>query len=306
MALEDLLSHYVSEAVVPAGAFAVAAGLVRGAKALEKDASEGALRYVSKLLLQRDIGQVGGVAVTLIPLVFDRLFGSRPISMKFISRSAIATLFFWFIFLFFKHYSWSKMWSELEVVTIFLIPGWLIVDWLSLVKARLLLRAVLSYQRVIISALSFFLLDFVISYILVLLSLCLFLAIAEAGVSLVYSGGDLSDLLDGLAYALHNMKNTLAAWLQLNPLIWIYNKPSENFSFREAFVPSTMLTTIWTFGLFVSAIIAQLIAPIDYLRRFAGWWFRDVEHHPLTAIAKVAATLIVIGAFAIKAVRWIY
>jgi hypothetical protein len=36
------------------------------------------------------------------------------------------------------------------------------------------------------------------------------------------------------------------------------------------------------------------------------WWFRDVEKHPLTAITKVAATLIVVGAMAIKVVRSVY
>src|SRR5262249_22127275 len=162
-----------------------------------------------------------------------------------------------FVFLVFKHYSWPKLWSELGVVTVFLIPGWLLVDWLSLVKARFLLKTVLSYRRVIISTFSFFLIDFVLSYILVLFSLCLFLAIAEAGVSIVYHGLDIASLLDGLEYAFRNMRHTLEAWLKLNPLIWIYQKTSENFSFREAFVPSTMLTTIWTFGLFISVVVAQ-------------------------------------------------
>jgi hypothetical protein len=71
-------------------------------------------------------------------------------------------------------------------------------------------------------------------------------------------------------------------------------------------IPSTMFTSVWTFFLFISCIVAQLLVPIDYLRRFTTFWFKDVEHHPLTAIAKVAATLIVIGAMAIKAVRWVF
>ncbi len=47
----------------------------------------------------------------------------------------------------------------------------------------------------------------------------------------------------------------------------------------------------------------MLLIPIDHLRQFTAWWF-DVEKHPLTAIAKVAGTLIIIGALLIKAVRW--
>ncbi len=69
--------------------------------------------------------------------------------------------------------------------------------------------------------------------------------------------------------------------------------------------PSTLLTPVWSFLLFLSAIVAQLLISIDYLRRFTKFWFRDVEKHPLTAIAKVAATLIVGGAMAIKAVHWL-
>jgi hypothetical protein len=70
--------------------------------------------------------------------------------------------------------------------------------------------------------------------------------------------------------------------------------------------PSTLLTSIWTFLLFISCVIAQLLVPIDYLRRFTAFWFKDVEHHPSTAIAKVAATLIIVGAMTIKVVRWVY
>ena len=46
------------------------------------------------------------------------------------------------------------------------------------------------------------------------------------------------------------------------------------------------------------------LAPVEYLRRFTVWWFEDIDAHPLRALAKVAGTLIVMGAFALKAVRW--
>lgn len=70
-------------------------------------------------------------------------------------------------------------------------------------------------------------------------------------------------------------------------------------------MPYTPLTSVWTFLLFLSCLLAQLLVPIDYLRRFTTFWFKDVEHHPLTAIAKVAATLIIVGAMVIKVVRWV-
>jgi hypothetical protein len=48
----------------------------------------------------------------------------------------------------------------------------------------------------------------------------------------------------------------------------------------------------------VSTLLLKLLAPLDYIRRSTLWWFKDIDAHPVKAIAKVAATLIVIGAFA--------
>jgi hypothetical protein len=69
-------------------------------------------------------------------------------------------------------------------------------------------------------------------------------------------------------------------------------------------LPSTLLTSIWVVLFFVSIIFLKLLTPLEYLRRFTLWWFKDIDAHPLRAIAKVAATLIVVGAFALKAARW--
>jgi hypothetical protein len=46
------------------------------------------------------------------------------------------------------------------------------------------------------------------------------------------------------------------------------------------------------------------IVPFDYLRRFTAVWFRDVEKRPLTAIAKVAGTLIIVSSVAINVIHW--
>jgi len=48
----------------------------------------------------------------------------------------------------------------------------------------------------------------------------------------------------------------------------------------------------------------MFLIPIDRLRRFTAWWFRDVEKRPLTALAKVMGTLIIAAVAVIKAVRW--
>jgi hypothetical protein len=47
-----------------------------------------------------------------------------------------------------------------------------------------------------------------------------------------------------------------------------------------------------------------LLALIELIRRFTLWWFKDLNAHPLRVIARVAATLIVVGASAVQAARW--
>lgn len=108
------------------------------------------------------------------------------------------------------------------------------------------------------------------------------------------------------AYAIKTLKLIFDHYFELGVVSSYFSKPTELVVFIDVIGPSTMLTSVWTFLLFVSRPIAQLLVPVDYLRRFIAFWFKDVEQKPLTAIAKVAATLIVLGAVAIKAVRWIY
>jgi hypothetical protein len=70
------------------------------------------------------------------------------------------------------------------------------------------------------------------------------------------------------------------------------------------FYGSTFLTSVWVILFVISSTIVEFLAQFEYIRRFTLWWFKDIDAHPLRAIAKVAATLIVVGAFVLKAVRW--
>ena len=67
--------------------------------------------------------------------------------------------------------------------------------------------------------------------------------------------------------------------------------------------PSTMLTSAWVILFQISVLLLKLLVLLEYLRRFTLWWF-DIDAHPLRAIAKVMAILIVIAAFVLKAVHW--
>ena len=73
-------------------------------------------------------------------------------------------------------------------------------------------------------------------------------------------------------------------------------------SLGDVLYPSTLLTSAWVMLFLISSTIAGLLAPLEYLHRFILWWF-DIERHPIKAIAKVAAALIVIGAAVFKVVQ---
>jgi hypothetical protein len=79
----------------------------------------------------------------------------------------------------------------------------------------------------------------------------------------------------------------------------------ERPSFSELMLTSTMLTSTWLIFFLISSALAGLLAPIEHIRHFTIWWFKDIDAHPLRAIAKVAAVLILLGAFVLKAIQWV-
>jgi hypothetical protein len=275
----------------------LAGGLVRGAKTLETDANPRALRYVSDLLTEGDIKNMGKAGARLVPLVFDKVFGPRPFSFRFISRSILATTLFWLVLLSIKHPNWKHVVQEDPEAALYVvvIPLWYILDWLSLVKAKYLIRTI-SQRNATTSSILFMLADIACSYLLSLLFSSLLILIAGGIFAPTILLDTASTMFSGI----------VAEFVNLSSILEYFVKESSDITFENVIVPSTLLTSVWTFLLFVSCLFAQLLIPIDYLRKFTTFWFKDVEKQPLTAIAKVAATLIVAGAFAIKAVRWVY
>jgi hypothetical protein len=76
-------------------------------------------------------------------------------------------------------------------------------------------------------------------------------------------------------------------YVLLHPVVeWYVLKPGSSIDLLDVITPSTLLTSLWTFLLLISGILAQVLIPIDYVRRFAAWWFRDVETRPLNGVSK--------------------
>src|SRR5690242_9486629 len=104
------MKDFLSALGLPASAIVIAFGLYGIAKGYEDAASKPALKYVSDLLMSRSMTSFGKVMTSLVPALFDRIFGTKPISYKFISRSILATTILWIILLSIRNpkpYSWQ-------------------------------------------------------------------------------------------------------------------------------------------------------------------------------------------------------
>ncbi len=289
MPVSSDFTDVLSELGVPAGALGLAVALVRGAKALEEDASKPALKYVSDLLKNSGVVGAGKIWLTLIPVIFERIFGSRPFSAKFFGRSIGATTLFWLILLAVRHPDWDHVWRNLTggpvAGGLLVIALWYGIDWLSLFKAKWLIDGI-SRKHTLSAVLLFFLLDLFLSFSLPMIPALIAVALNDHGLTL------------------SRIPHFLYEYFTLNPLRQYFSADSKQLGLGYVVIPSTLLTSVWTFLFFVSSIFVGLLAPIDHLRRFTVWWFRDIEEHPLTAIAKVMATLIIAGAALIKMIRW--
>ena len=300
------IGSYLSQFGLPAGAIALAVGLVRGAKALETDANPQALRYVSDLITKGDLRNIGKAGASLVPFVFDKVFGPKPFSFRFISRSILATTLFWLILLLVKRPDWHEIASAIlgSLAYVILILLWYVLDWLSLVKAKWLINLI-SQKYSLISSFIFVTGDLFFSYVLAFLFRELHILLSVFFVFPIEDVNTMRVLSFKVIMSMFSNEN-LENYLSLHAISRYIDLGTGEVTLFDVITPSTMLTSIWTFLLFISCLIAQLLVPIDHLRRFTTWWFKNVEHHPLTAIAKVAATLIVVGAMAIKVVRWVY
>jgi hypothetical protein len=198
---------------------------------------------------------------------------------------------------------------------VWIIATILFVDWLSLVKAKFLLDVMSKINTI------FWIVIFVVADMLLTLLLLAFIFIVS-GYMMFFRlkmwtwflprDETSSFVYTLLIYSLSNIRNsffgaiyTVVAYFGepgLRSLLFSSGGESQLF-INDVAPPSTMLTSTWTVLLFIAILLFKLLARLEFLRRFTLWWFKDIDAHPLRAIAKVAATLIVVGAFALKAVQ---
>jgi hypothetical protein len=145
------LPGILSEFGLPAGAIALAYGLVKGADALEADASEEALKSISRLLRKGPPTAFGPLGAAVVPFVFDKIFGPTPVSGKFVKSYILASLLFLIILISIKRSDWTAIYLNIKLdrrLFFASIPSVLLIDWLSLTKASFVLKAMSNRQGI--------------------------------------------------------------------------------------------------------------------------------------------------------------
>jgi hypothetical protein len=123
------LSGILSEFGLPVTAGALAWVLVKGADALKEDAKEERLRYISDLLKDHSFISYGKLGASIVPFVFNKVFGSNPISVKFVFRSILASIIFWIILMTVKHTNIISVLSHPTNLSLMVLGGsdtWLV------------------------------------------------------------------------------------------------------------------------------------------------------------------------------------
>jgi hypothetical protein len=292
------LSGILSMFGLPAGAVALGYGLVRGAEALEADAKEERLGRISELLKKGPLTSFGPLGAAVVPFIFRQAFGQHPFSVQFIIRSIMASVVVWLIVCATKHFNVSTPFLDTNEIPLIatLILGLIVfvADWLSLTKASYILRIMPMFRITSIWTIIFVGVDVLFTYLIDTVSLILItiVIIAQYGSSFIFAPDTAENFVRLIEQHLFsNVLRTIISYIIM---------PDVNISI--VLVTSTMLTSVWVMLFLLSSILAGLIYPLEYIRRFTLWWF-DIDKHPLKAIAKVAAALIVAGALILKAVR---
>ena len=123
-------SGVLSAGGLPAGALALSYGLVKVAGALEEDANKDTLQSIASFMRNRPLTAFGPKSASIVPLIFNKVFGLKPFTLKFILRSILISVLFWLVLLVVKHPLWSNILGSLvyNIDIVWLVPIVLFID----------------------------------------------------------------------------------------------------------------------------------------------------------------------------------
>lgn len=278
----------INEVLLPAGAtIAVCAGLVRASKALEDDASDEALSYGSAILRSNRLSRNIGASLALPPMLYAKMFGSnieqKP--WRFLFRSSIVVAFTWIFLIMFKNVDIVKL-GENTDYEFGIVLMCFFTDSASIYKAKIVMDNFMGKStRFMFLG---FLLDLFISAMMPALSLF---------------GLSIGPVLSGEQDALGHLWFALVAYFSFEaPRDYLFGNPN-NLNFLDIGWMSIFFTSIWTLLFVFAGVVVWLLTVVECLRNFTLWWFKDVDKHPFTAVAKMTAILIVVIAASFKVAR---
>ena len=314
---------------IPAGAATLAVAMYAACAAAEKAARPEALKDIGRIF--KDTSWERSVRPSaIIERVFVWTFGGRHLSLRCAFASAFATIVFCYLLasavsiatgrtfrvyplLVFVYYPYLALMSRsylFLISPVLALCSWsilafitLVPDYVALLKTRFLIKF-LDGKWESTNGILFIISDTALSAIISVVTIFLvyytaILAIylkfpwsmlGELGtaqlVSLVFPGADVQRVVEATHLSVIEVCK-----LGIDTL-------ADPFADRTTPIPpfsitfwSTMLTSIWTTLILLSATIVKLLAP---LQRFTAWFF-DVERHPLRAVGIVSGALVMIG-----------
>jgi hypothetical protein len=282
------LSDLASGLGIPAGAATLAAAMYAACAAAEKAARPEALEDIGRILKERSWSRI--VRPTeIIERVFVWTFGERHLSLRCVKRSGLATVLFFIgsVCIMYIHHPgeiytyFSRIHlfpPSLGLVVRIILTGF-IADYVALYKSRVLFRfqGISGVAVVALDIIGSIAISIIFNIILeIILDTSLFSALR-------------ADYLSGLTYSLDDL---FYQWSNLPHLIFGGPVNTGRIGFYSFLVPSTLLTSIWTILLLLSASTIRLLAS---LQRFTGWFF-DVDKYPVKAIGIVSAAFVMVSA----------
>ncbi|MGH7840710.1 MAG: hypothetical protein ACREQT_04245 [Candidatus Binataceae bacterium] len=302
----DWLQQFSTALGAPASGAVLATAIYLGSVRLEAEVRPEARQDIAAFLKSARVAYDVSLVAKSITHLFAIIFGTRHLTLHCFRRSFLASAFFVsaiFMAIYFKHP--RVMHSAHEALAKGASPATLAFgefiafcilcvfpDYASLGKGRLILSQVqkcTTLSRVCL----WIIIDIVFSY-----------AIAMTvywGLSILVSWPNICFDLDGrqhceLITGPFMIAKTIVSVSLLMTRTALGNV--EYFStaqiFLFAFGVSTLLTSIWTLLVFVSASILRLALYLNPVLRFMRWLF-DVDQHPIRVIGLMFASLVWIG-----------
>lgn len=281
---------------IPAGAATLAVAMYAACVAAESSARPEALKDIGGILKDPSWGRSVRPS-NIIESIFNWTFGKRHLSFRCLLVSCGATLIFflimallnihlfWVIFLMPDPLFGGYSGHITQIYSVILIG--FIGDYVSLGKARTILRY-MSRTAGGRNAVAMVAVD-IVGSVMISTIIATFVNTAEVAPYWEFD------------YSLReSVLRTYHAWLNLPPFLFggaMYEVTDFQFC-----LPSTLLTSIWSILILLSATFIKILTPLHQLTA----WFFDVETHPVKAIGIVAGALVMTGSLIWTLIRVVF